>query len=141
MAYTPTITTEDEDVTIESTGTVTYQEIVQMLGSGINFMVLTIYLAADSFNQIMEPVLFKFFETNGYFSNEVIVPSPDPYQSSKSIFLNVSKQNVLLDGFSSFNFNLLANEQVTMILRVKEVFNSDELNKYHRPNKYLAQSV
>jgi hypothetical protein len=123
--YTPTITTyADGVVSVISTDSTAYQTIINSMGSFV-YGVNEIYIKANSNDQILESFKFNRYNVNGNLESFVDAPTIDPYQYQSSIFLDMKKDDVVLDGRTNLNFTILPNESVSLILYTNQMSNRD----------------
>jgi hypothetical protein len=121
--YTPTTTFYPNGVyTISSNDGTPYFEIQNSMGSylyGIDF----IYLQANSTEQVLQGLGFRSYDVNGDIDKFINTVTVDPYQYQNSVFFKPIRSDIVLDGRTSINFNLLPNEIVNFIFYVTEYFN------------------
>lgn len=123
--YTPTITTYgDGVVSVISTDGTSYQTLLNSMGSFV-YGVSEMYIKANSNEQVLESFKFNRYNVNGNLESFVDAPTIDPYQYQSSIFLEMKRDNVVLDGRTSLNFTILPNESVSMILYTEQMANRD----------------
>jgi hypothetical protein len=124
--YSPVISVQSSaavDVTV--TG-ISYQELVNSL-SQYNFLLRQIFLQALSFGQVMQPLSWMSYDSNGIKRYSPTIPAVDPYQYQPTILLDITPENVLLDGRSQLSFNLLASETVRFTVFAEKNYLSDYL--------------
>jgi hypothetical protein len=127
--YTPTITTYgDGVVSVVSTDGTSYETILNSMGSFV-YGVSEMYIKADSNDQILESFKFNRYNVNGNLESFVDAPTIDPYQYQSSIFLDMKRDDVVLDGRTNLNFSILPNESVSLILYTNQMSNRDCLPK------------
>ena len=68
------------------------------------------------------------YDVNGYIKSFEQKPTIDPYQYQKSVFFRMARENVVLNGQTSFDINLLPNEVVFMNIYVNELTLRDYLS-------------
>jgi hypothetical protein len=123
--YIPTVTSYTNGVvTVVSTDSTKYSSIINSMGSFI-YKVRGMYLKADSNSQILQGFKFRRYDSNGIIKSYVDVPTIDPYQYQSSLFLKLSKQNVVFDGKTNLDFKLLPNETLYMIIYTLQLANRD----------------
>lgn len=123
--YIPTVTTYVNGVvTVSSNDGTPYNSIINSMGSfvyGINEM----YLKSNANSQILQSYQFNKYDVNGMLESFVDVPTIDPYQYQSSLFLKLAKDNVILDGRTNLNFNLLPTETLYIIFYTSQLANRD----------------
>lgn len=122
--YASVVTTFPNGVfTITSNKGTPYPLIQESMGSyqyGIN----EIYIQSNTAQQLLQPLGFRSYDVNGTISNIVDVLTVNPYQNQNSLFVKPVSKNLVLDGRTSINFNLLANEETNFIFYVTEQSNA-----------------
>jgi hypothetical protein len=128
-SYIPTITTFNNGiVSVTSTDSTSYESILNSMGSFV-YGVDEIYLKAESNLQILEGFIVEQYDVNGYIKSFNQKPTIDPYQYQKSIFFKLIKENVVLNGQTTFDISVLPNEVIFMILEVVELSVADYISK------------
>ena len=119
--YIPTITTNTNGlVTVVSTDGTSYESILNSMGSFV-YKVVEVYMKANSNNQILNGFRIEQYDVNGYVKSFDQKPTIDPYQYQKSVFFKLSKENVVLNGQTTFDMNVLPNEVIYMSVYVNEL--------------------
>ena len=123
--YIPTITTfVDGVVTVRSTDTTPYSTIVQSMGTFV-YGISEIYLKANSNSQILQSYQFNRYDVNGTLQSYVDIPTIDPYQFQSSLFFKLAKGNVVLNGRTNLDFEVLPSESLYIIMYTKQLANRD----------------
>lgn len=123
--YTPTVTTYgDGVVSVVSQDATSYDTLLNSMGSFV-YGVSEIYIKANDNDQISESFKFNRYDVNGTLESFVDAPTIDPYQYQSSIFLDMKRDNVILDGRTNLNFTILPNESVSLILYTEQMANRD----------------
>ena len=123
--FIPTITTFPNGVvTVESNDNTPYSSIIQSMGSFV-YGISEMYLKANSNSQILQSYQFSRYDVNGTLESYVDVPTIDPYQFQSSLFLKLTKDNVILDGRTNLDFDLLPSETLYIILYTSQLANRD----------------
>lgn len=125
FAVTITITTTPAVVVTASN--VTYDEIRRSLGDYV-YLVERIYLFSNSFQQISGVVKYEHYDVNGNIKVESLTPTVDPYQTQKSLFYDTKKFDVILNGQSSLDFDLLPNSQIKIEFFTNRLAKRDALD-------------
>lgn len=115
---------------------VSYDEIRRSLGDYV-YLVKRVYLFSNNFNQISGVVKFQHYDVNGTINVENLTPTIDPYQTQSSLFYSTKQFNVILDGQSNFNFNLLPNTQLKLEFFTNRLAKRDALDVLN-PNNFKA---
>jgi hypothetical protein len=127
--YIPTVTTfVNGVVTVVSTDATPYSSILNSMGSFV-YGVSEMYLKANSNEQILQSYQFNRYNVNGALESYVDVPTIDPYQFQPSLFLKLSKKNVLFDGRTNLDFILKPSETLFIIFYTKQLANRDLVPK------------
>jgi hypothetical protein len=127
--YIPTIITNPNGlVTIISTDATSYQSILNSMGSFV-YAVHSVYMKTNSNEQILNGFTVEQYDVNGYIKSFNQKPTIDPYQYQKSIFFKLIKENVVLNGQTTFDISVLPNEVIFMILEVVELSVADYISK------------
>jgi hypothetical protein len=123
--FIPTITTFPNGVvTVASNDNTPYSSIIQSMGSFV-YGISEMYLKANSNSQILQSYQFSRYDVNGTLESYVDVPTIDPYQFQSSLFLKLTKDNVILDGRTNLDFDLLPSETLYIILYTSQLANRD----------------
>ena len=121
--YTPTSTFYPSGIyTISSNDSTPYFVIQNSMGSYL-YGIDNIYLQANSTQQLLQGLGFRSYDVNGDINKFLNTVTVDPYQYQNSVFLKPLRDNIVLDGRTSINFNLLPSEVVNFIFYVTEYFN------------------
>jgi len=105
--YSATITTTPA-VTITLANGVTYQQFLNSLGAFVYWFDV-IYLWTNTPAQIPQPILYNYTDVNGNAKVLSIIPTTDPYQFSPALYINIQNFDIVVDGNSTVQFNLLPN--------------------------------
>ncbi len=120
-SYIPTITTINNGlVTVVSTDGTSYESILNSMGSFV-YGVVEVYMKANSNNQILNGFTIEQYDVNGYVKSFDQKPTIDPYQFQNSVFFKLVKENVVLNGQTTFDINVLPNEIIFMCIYVNEL--------------------
>jgi hypothetical protein len=125
FAVTITITTTPAVVVTASN--VTYDEIRRSLGDYV-YLVERVYLFSNSFQQISSVVKYEHYDVNGNIKVESLTPTVDPYQTQKSLFYDTKKFDVILNGQSSLDFDLLPNSEIKIEFFTNRLAKRDALD-------------
>jgi hypothetical protein len=127
--YTPTSTFYPNGVyQISSNDGTPYFVIQNSMGSFV-YGVDEIYLQANSAEQLLQGLSFRSYDVNGDVNNFINTTTVDPYQYQNSIFVKPIRNDIVLDGRTSINFNLLPSETINFVFYVSEYFNGMFLPK------------
>jgi hypothetical protein len=126
--YIPTITTFNNGlVSVISTDGTSYESIINSMGSFV-YGVEVVYMKANSNEQILNGFTIEQYDVKGYIKSFEQKPTIDPYQYQKSVFFRLAKENVVLNGQTTFDLNILPNEVVYLIIQVNELALRDYLS-------------
>jgi hypothetical protein len=121
--YAPIITNYPKGVVtaISNTGT-SYEQILNSMGSFV-YGVDSMYIQSNDVQQILQPLKFSKYDVNGTLQSYNQVVAVDPFQKQSSIKFDLSGENVVLQGRTTLDTQLLANEQLNTILYVDQLSN------------------
>jgi hypothetical protein len=128
--YTPTITTFPAPVvTIVSQDATSYETIQQSLTS-TTYVAKTVEITASSNEQITQPVYFENYDVNGDIQNFNVSPAVDPYQYQTALEIDLAKRDVIFDGRTKMNIQVLGNSSANLDFTVAQVSasRSDDLS-------------
>ena len=122
--YTPTTTFYPNGVfTISSNDATPYFVIQNSMGSFL-YGIFYIYLQGNSPEQVLQPINFRTYDVNGEIKSFINVTTIDPYQYQNSLFVKPISDDIVLNGRTSINFNLLPTETVNFVFYVNQTSNS-----------------
>lgn len=101
--YAVTVTSP---VSVTLANGVTYQQFLNSLGAYVYWFDV-IYLWTTNSAQITQPILYNYTDVNGNAKTLTIVPTTDPYQYSPALYINIKDFDIVIDGNSIVQFNLL----------------------------------
>ena len=104
-----------------------YESILNSMGSFV-YGVDNVYLKTNSNSQILNGFTVEQYDVNGYIKSFDQKPTVDPYQYQKSVFFKMTKENVVLNGQTTFNIDMLPNEVVFMVIYVEQLALRDYLS-------------
>jgi hypothetical protein len=107
-------------ISVVSTDGTSYESILNSMGSFV-YGVDGIYMKANSNSQILNGFKVEQYDVNGYIKSFEQKPTVDPYQYQKSVFFKMSKDNVVLNGQTTFDINVLPNESIYMSIYVNQL--------------------
>jgi hypothetical protein len=114
-------------ISVVSTDGTSYESILNSMGSFV-YGVDGIYIKANSNSQILNGFKVEQYDVNGYIKSFEQKPTVDPYQYQKSVFFKMSKDNVVLNGQTTFDINVLPSEVIYMNIYVTELALRDYLS-------------
>ena len=127
-SYIPTITTFNNGVVaVESTDGTTYESILNSMGSFV-YAVNGVYVKANSNAQILKGFVIEQYDVKGYIKSFQQNPIIDPYQYQKSVFFKLTKENVFLNGQTTFDIKILPNEIIYMNIYATQISVIDYLS-------------
>ena len=119
--YSPTITTFPAPVvTIVSQDATTYETIQQSLAT-TSYIATAVQLTATSNDQILQPINFQNYDVNGDLQNMVVTPAADPYQFQRSLEVDLSGKEIIFDGRTKMNVQVLGNSSANVDFDVSQV--------------------
>jgi hypothetical protein len=131
--YIPTVTTFVSGVvSVSSTDGTSYATILNSMGSYV-YLVQNLYMKANSNAQILEGFAVEQYDVNGYIKSFNQKPAIDPYQYQKSLFFKLVKENIVLNGQTTFDMNILPNEVLYIYHNQRDKINSNGGNLVCEP--------
>jgi hypothetical protein len=127
--YSPTITVFTAPVvTIVSQDATTYETIQQSLTT-TTYVAKAAEITATSNEQITQPVYFENYDSNGDLQSFNVAPTVDPFQFQTAIVLDLGSKNVIFDGKTRMNVQLLGESSTNIEFDTAQVSASgaDEL--------------
>lgn len=119
--YSPTITVFPAPVvTIVSQDSTTYETIQQSLTT-TTYVATAVEITATSNEQITQPIEFSNYDVNGDINNFNVTPTVDPFQYQTAVELNLAERNIVFDGRTKMNVQLLGNSQTNLDFNVAQV--------------------
>ena len=114
-------------ISVISTDGTSYESILNSMGSFV-YGVNEVYMKANSNSQILKGFKVEQYDVNGYIRSFEQKPTIDPYQYQKSVFFKMTKENVVLNGQTTFDLRMLPKEVVFMSIYVNELTLRDYLS-------------
>lgn len=146
-SYSATVVLGSPSVSVTLANGVTYQQFLNSLGSYVYWFDV-IYLWTTNGNQINQPILYNYTDTNGNAKTLTVSPTKDPYQYSPALYINIKDLDIVIDGNSTVQFNLLPNTTLKFklygdvmsvnLLHGDKQSNFDELAKTMGMSDYFA---
>ena len=122
--YTPTTTFYPNGVyTISSNDATPYFVIQNSMGSFL-YGIFYIYLQSNSPDQLLQGMNFRTYDVNGEIKSFINTTTIDPYQYQNSLFVKPISDDIVLNGRTSINFNLLPTETVNFVFYVNQTANA-----------------
>jgi hypothetical protein len=122
--YTPTTTFfPNGTYTISSNDPTPYFVIQNSMGSYL-YGIFYIYLQSNSTEQLLQGLNFRSYDVNGDIKTFLNTTVIDPYQYQNSLFVKPIRKDIVLNGRTSINFNLLPSETINFIFYVNQLANS-----------------
>lgn len=126
--YIPTVTSfVNGVVSVISIDGTSYQSILNSMGSFV-YGVDEVYLKANSNSQILNGFTVEQYDVNGYIKSFEQKPTIDPYQYQNSVFFKMAEENVVLNGQTTFDMNILPNEVIFMVIYTEQLAVRDYLS-------------
>ena len=107
-------------VSVISTDGTPYESILNSMGSFV-YGVDSVYMKANSNTQILNGFKVEQYDVKGYIKSFEQKPTIDPYQYQKSVFFKLTRENVVLNGQTTFDMNILPNEVIYMVIYVEQL--------------------
>ena len=108
-------------------GNISYDEIRRSLGDYV-YYVKRVYMFSTNIKQINGVVSYQIYDVNGKQSIQSLTPTVDPYQAQNSLFYDIDEKDVILNGQSSFAFNLLPNVTLKLEFLANRLAKKDALD-------------
>lgn len=122
--YLPTTTFYPNGAfTISSNDATPYFVIQNSMGSYL-YGIFYIYIQSNNTQQLLQGLSFRSYDANGDVKTFINTTTVDPYQYQNSLFVKPTFKDVVLNGRTSINFNLLPNETVNFVFYVNQLANS-----------------
>lgn len=102
-------------VTVTSLDSTTYASILESLGSK-QYIITGIYLQAGSVPQMLEPIGFFKYDSNGNIADTDVIPTVDPNQEQLALNIDFESKDYVLDGKLYIDYNIRANEEVNIYI-------------------------
>ena len=83
-----------------------------------------IYLQSNTPEQLLKGLNFRTYDVNGDVRSFLNTTTIDPYQFQNSLFVKPIASDIVLNGRTSINFNLLPSENVNFVFYVNQMANS-----------------
>lgn len=131
--YMPTLSIAAPPTSAQMVGALTYNEFVNILGNQ-SFKVNQIFLETLTTAQIRKPMLFDKYDSSGIKEFTVLTPKLDPYQKVAAMWFDTKGQDVILNGLSALQLDVLPGESVTMILHCDMASFANELDRISNNN-------
>lgn len=126
--YAPAVTNyPDSVVTVRSTDSTSYNQIINSMGSFI-YGISKMYINANDASQLLKPMAFTQYDVNGIIEQYSQIVTVDPYQFQNSSFFDLAKDNVVLNGRNSLTFDVLPTENISLIFYTEEISNRNYVN-------------
>lgn len=122
--YTPTTTFFPNGVfTISSNDGTSYSQIQNSMGSYL-YGIFFIYLQSSTPEQLLQGLSFRTYDVNGEIKTFVNTTTIDPYQYQNSLFIRPVSKDIVLNGRTSINFDLLPTQNINFVFYVNQTANS-----------------
>lgn len=127
--YIQTATTYPTNVVeVVSTTRTTYEQIINSMGSYV-YGISSLYIKTDDIPQLIEPLKFNEYDSNGTLQGFSQIIPVNPYQFQNSAIFELTKENIVLNGRVSLSTKILPNEVIFLTIYLNELKNSDYLPK------------
>ena len=136
----PTIITNTTPAVTIVGGNITYDEIRRSLGDYV-YYVERVYMFSNNIKQINGVVAYQIYDVNGKQSIQSLTPTVDPYQTQNSLFYDIKGKDVILNGQSSFAFDLLPNVTLKLEFFANRLAKKDALDLITPNNFTILESA
>lgn len=127
-------------VQINVQGGTTYGQFKNSLGD-FDYKVSQTYVYTDNLPQIQGNFRYLKYDVNGNQNLQTILSTIDPYQTIKSLFIDTSDKNLILDGRDYVRFNLLPNTLLQIKFYADRVSNQDKMNIISQNNFKVLENL
>jgi|ETNvirenome_2_30_1030614.scaffolds.fasta_scaffold00095_51 hypothetical protein len=115
--YSPSTTSFPNGVvTIESEDDTLYSTIQEAVAGSHNYQINEIYLKSNDISQILQPITFQRYDSNGDILEDKRVPAVDPFSFQPSIKINFRNKDYILDGRLEIDYTVKGGEEVYFYL-------------------------
>ena len=114
-------------LSVISTDGTSYESILNSMGSYV-YAIQNVYMKANSNSQLLKGFTIEQYDVNGYIKSFNQKPTIDPYQYQKSIFFKLAKENIVLNGQTTFDLSILPSEVVFLNIYTYELSLKDYLS-------------
>ena len=115
--YTPTFTNYPSGVVIiESEDGTSYNTVQESISGSHNYQINEVYLKANDLSQLLQPIGFQKYDSNGDILQDKRIPAVDPFSFQPSIKINFKNTDYILDGRLEIDYSLKPNEKVYFYL-------------------------
>lgn len=114
-------------LSVISTDGTSYESILNSMGSFV-YGVNSVYVKANSNEQILKGFRVEQYDVNGYIKSFEQKPTIDPYQYQRAVNFKMNKDNVVLNGQTTFDISVLPNEVIFMNIYVNQLTLRDYLS-------------
>lgn len=108
----------------------TYEAFLNSLGSNV-FRILEIYMTASSIAQLHQQIKYSIGDATGIQFDQILNYAVDPYQKVPAYRIDLSGENVILNGQSDLQFTLLPGESLMLQLVCDQYTPADVLDSLH----------
>lgn len=124
-------------VSVVTIGEPSYQSIRKSLGDFV-YKPNQFYMSSPNIKQLNGIIQFKKYDVNGNSTILDLIPAVSPYQQQNTLFLQVNRKDVEVNGQNAFQFVLLAN--TTLLLKMYSQQISKESFVDANGNELLGES-
>jgi hypothetical protein len=114
-------------LSVISTDGTSYESILNSMGSFV-YGVNSVYVKANSNEQILKGFKVEQYDVNGYIKSFEQKPTIDPYQYQRAVNFKMIRDNVVLNGQTTFDISVLPNEVIFMNIYVNQLTLRDYLS-------------
>jgi hypothetical protein len=131
-SYSPTLFFSP-GLSVTMAGNITYDEFIGSLSSNVH-IIKSIFVASLTFEQLNQAMQYSIFDAAGNKVSEIIPLIPDPYRYQPALILPKPPFGMVLNGQSSFAFNILPGETVQLIVCTDVISLQQNLDKFSESN-------
>ncbi len=112
--YSAVITIESTPALQISGAGISYEQIKNSLGN-YNYLLLSLFVQCQSIDQLLLPVNFQTYDSNGTQNQQVYAPSVDPYQKQSAVSWDIRDAEIVINGRTVVSMIILPFENISII--------------------------
>jgi hypothetical protein len=118
MPYTPIVVVASvAPLKVTMGGNLSYQSFLNSLGTDV-YRVMGYYIKTTSRDQLQQEIKYQISDADGNLTSNVISTSIDPNQKQNAYRQDLKDQNIVLNRFSTLQFDILPGEHITLALEM-----------------------
>jgi len=114
-------------------GNTTYHQFKNSLGNFV-YMINVLYLYTINQTQLASIISYSKYDSSGNQNLKSVIPTISPYQYQSSLYIDLTKKNILIDGRDYVRFNVLPNAIILLKVYVDRIAVSDPLDMIEMDN-------